>query len=225
MSARGSRRSWWPPGTRFAGSAAGRASRAAGVPVLRGDAVTGQGLDAALEGIDVAYFLIHSMEPSTDGPFAARERTAAENFARAARAAGVQRIVYLGRSDPRRGGRLTASRQPARGRTDPARGQPLLGRAARVDRDRRRIAVVPVPRPPGRADAGARRARVANATKRARSMSATWSRCSYARRPATPAAGSRSTPSGPDLVSYGELIDRIRRAHAREPAHGPSFTA
>src|SRR3954454_12342999 len=30
--------------------------------VVRGDAVTGAGLDEALRGIDVAYFLIHSME-------------------------------------------------------------------------------------------------------------------------------------------------------------------
>jgi uncharacterized protein YbjT (DUF2867 family) len=67
-----------------------------GVEVIRGDAVTGEGLDRALEGVDVAYFLIHSMEPSQDGPFAARERAGAENFARAAAAAGTERIVYLG---------------------------------------------------------------------------------------------------------------------------------
>jgi uncharacterized protein YbjT (DUF2867 family) len=73
--------------------------------VVRGDAVTGAGLDAALEGIDVAYFLIHSMEgaarngPAGDpllGGFAERDRRAAANFATAARAAGVRRIVYLG---------------------------------------------------------------------------------------------------------------------------------
>ena len=36
------------------------------------------------------------MEPSADGPFGVRERAAAANFARAARAAGTQRIIYLG---------------------------------------------------------------------------------------------------------------------------------
>ena len=66
------------------------------IPVLAGDAVAAEGLDEALEGVDVAYFLIHSMEPSMDGPFSARERGAAENFARAARAAGTARVVYLG---------------------------------------------------------------------------------------------------------------------------------
>jgi uncharacterized protein YbjT (DUF2867 family) len=64
--------------------------------VVAGDAVTGQGLEQALDGVEVAYFLIHSMEASPNGPFAARDRAAAENFARAAQAAGTRRIVYLG---------------------------------------------------------------------------------------------------------------------------------
>ncbi len=67
-----------------------------GVTLLTGDAVSGAGLDRALDGVDVAYYLIHSMEPSSDGAFSVRERRAADNFARAAEAAGVGRIVYLG---------------------------------------------------------------------------------------------------------------------------------
>jgi uncharacterized protein YbjT (DUF2867 family) len=67
-----------------------------GIQVAAGDAVSGRGLDRALEGIDVAYFLIHSMEASPNGAFNAREQAAAENFAEAANNAGVQRIVYLG---------------------------------------------------------------------------------------------------------------------------------
>jgi uncharacterized protein YbjT (DUF2867 family) len=72
--------------------------------VVRGDAVTGAGLDEALDGIEVAYFLIHSMEAAaqTDGGgFAERDRRAAAEFARAARAAGVRRVVYLGGLVPR----------------------------------------------------------------------------------------------------------------------------
>jgi uncharacterized protein YbjT (DUF2867 family) len=68
---------------------------APGVEVVAGDAVAGTGLDAALEGIDCAYYLIHSMEPGVDA-FDARDRDAASNFAQAARAAGVGRVVYLG---------------------------------------------------------------------------------------------------------------------------------
>ncbi len=66
--------------------------------VVRGDAVTGEGLDEALDGVDVAYFLIHSMETALNGSgtFADRDRAAADRFAEAARAAGVRRVVYLG---------------------------------------------------------------------------------------------------------------------------------
>jgi len=66
--------------------------------VVRGDALTGEGLSRALDEIEVAYYLIHSMERSSGerGPFEERERIAAENFAEAAVQAGVRRIVYLG---------------------------------------------------------------------------------------------------------------------------------
>jgi uncharacterized protein YbjT (DUF2867 family) len=66
--------------------------------IVQGDLVTGAGLDAALDGIEVAYFLIHSMETVPDGmgTFAERDRQAAERFAQAARRAGVRRVVYLG---------------------------------------------------------------------------------------------------------------------------------
>lgn len=63
--------------------------------VVTGDAVAGTGLDAALDGVEVAYFLIHSME-SAPTDFSEREQQAASHFAAAARAAGVRRVVYLG---------------------------------------------------------------------------------------------------------------------------------
>jgi uncharacterized protein YbjT (DUF2867 family) len=66
--------------------------------VVRGDALSGSGLGPALAGVEVAYYLIHSMESGPEAPldFAERERIAAENFAAAAAAAGVRRIIYLG---------------------------------------------------------------------------------------------------------------------------------
>jgi uncharacterized protein YbjT (DUF2867 family) len=68
--------------------------------VLTGDALTGEGLARALHGIEVAYYLIHSMERAPArgqaSPFPERERIAAENFAAAAARAGVPRLVYLG---------------------------------------------------------------------------------------------------------------------------------
>jgi uncharacterized protein YbjT (DUF2867 family) len=69
---------------------------AGAVEVVTGDAVSGEGLDAALDGIDVAYFLIHSMESGAPDGFQSRDRRAAEAFARACRRAGVRRVVYLG---------------------------------------------------------------------------------------------------------------------------------
>jgi uncharacterized protein YbjT (DUF2867 family) len=75
----------------------------ADVDVVRGDALTGAGLAEALAGIEVAYYLIHSMEPGADG-FRSRDRTAAERFGEAAARAGVRRIVYLGGLVPAGGG-------------------------------------------------------------------------------------------------------------------------
>lgn len=72
--------------------------RAAGLELddlVLGDATTGAGLDRALDGIDVAYYLIHSME-GAPGAFVDTERRQAEAFAQAAASAGVRRIVYLG---------------------------------------------------------------------------------------------------------------------------------
>ena len=63
-----------------------------------GDAVTGAGLERAMDGVEVAYFLIHAMETvaAGAGPFPAREADAARRFADEAVRAGVRRIVYLG---------------------------------------------------------------------------------------------------------------------------------
>src|SRR3954467_1016200 len=57
-----------------------------------GDVLSGRGLREALDGVDTAYYLVHSM--GSGGDFAAKDRRAAVNFAEAA--AGVRRVVYLG---------------------------------------------------------------------------------------------------------------------------------
>lgn len=62
--------------------------------VVEGDLLERISLGPALEGVDVAYYLVHSMGSAED--FSERDRAAAENFAAAARSAGVSRIVYLG---------------------------------------------------------------------------------------------------------------------------------
>ncbi len=67
-----------------------------GARVVQGDAVSGDGLDEALAGVEVAYYLIHSMGRGGDGDFAQRDRQAATRFGAAAKAAGVRRLIYLG---------------------------------------------------------------------------------------------------------------------------------
>ena len=65
-----------------------------GVEVAAADALEGTRVRRALEGVDVAYYLIHSL--GTGASFEQRDRDAAGIFADAARSAGVKRIVYLG---------------------------------------------------------------------------------------------------------------------------------
>ncbi|AJM92389.1 NAD dependent epimerase/dehydratase family protein [Nitrosopumilus piranensis] len=52
----------------------------------------------ALDGVEIAYYLLHSMEGSKDEwqEFASREKIQAENFLKAATQVGVKRIIYLG---------------------------------------------------------------------------------------------------------------------------------
>jgi len=63
--------------------------------IKQGDVLDLASLRPAMENIDVAYYLIHSMAGGKDG-FEERDEVAARNFGTAAREAGVQRIIYLG---------------------------------------------------------------------------------------------------------------------------------
>ncbi|HEU4707079.1 MAG TPA: NAD(P)H-binding protein [Solirubrobacterales bacterium] len=69
---------------------------AAGCEVVRADVLEPETLGPALEGAEVAYYLVHSMGRGAGGDFAERDHRAAENFATAAAGAGARRIVYLG---------------------------------------------------------------------------------------------------------------------------------
>ncbi len=65
-----------------------------GVELVAADALDPASLDRALQGVRVAYYLVHSMAAGADFP--QLDRDAATGFAAAAARAGVQRIVYLG---------------------------------------------------------------------------------------------------------------------------------
>lgn len=62
--------------------------------VFQGDVLDKSSLDAALEGVQTAYYLVHLMSGSAD--FEKEDRQAAQNFAESAKRSGVQRIIYLG---------------------------------------------------------------------------------------------------------------------------------
>jgi uncharacterized protein YbjT (DUF2867 family) len=183
------------------------------VQAVKGDLVTGRGLTRALDGVSTAYYLVHSMEPAAgaDGDFASRDRVAAENFAAEAEKAGVERIVYLGGMVPSNldGGELSphlSSRLEverilleALPRSTALRASILVG--ARSSSFRilvrlvERMRVLPFP---------------AWRDHRTRPIDERDAIEYLARTPFTPRAEGKSLDiAGPDLMSYGEMIERI----------------
>jgi len=65
-----------------------------GVEVVGGDVLDAASLVPALNGVDTAYYLVHAMASRHD--FRSEERAGAENFASAAKSAGIRRIIFLG---------------------------------------------------------------------------------------------------------------------------------
>ncbi len=192
-----------------------RARRATGVEVVPGDVVSGVGLDAALEGIDVAFYLVHSMERESARAFREREERGATNFAVAARRAGVRRVVYLG-------GLLPAPGSAA----EPAAISPHLASRLAVEQ----ILLVGVP-----GSVALRASIVVGARSRSFRFLVRlverapvlplppWARFRtqpvdgrdmielLARAAEAPAAGGRSLDvAGPDVLTYGQMIERIR---------------
>jgi len=176
-----------------------------GIPVATGDAVTGVGLDYALRDIEIAYFLIHSMEPSSNGAFDVRDRAAADNFTRAALDAGVRRIVYLGGLVPATGPaslHLEVERTLLAAVPDSVafRASIVIGARSRAFRflvhlvERLPVLAVPawrthVTQPVDERDVIELLARAATSDR---------------------VGGESLDIGGRDMVSYGELIDRIR---------------
>jgi uncharacterized protein YbjT (DUF2867 family) len=177
------------------------------IPVVQGDAVTGAGLDEALDGIDVAYFLIHSMEGESDG-FEVRERAAARNFVAAAERAGVRRAVYLGGIVPacrplsrHLRSRLEVERILLAGTPEAValRASIVVGASSRsfrfLVRLVERMSVLALP---------------AWREHRTRPIDVRDVRAYLVAAATTPHAGSLSLDiAGPDVLTYGEMISRI----------------
>src|SRR3954471_22519476 len=197
-----------------------------GVEAVRGDLVRDTGLEAALDGVTTAYYLVHSMEPAAGavaagangngsrggfGDFGARDRTAARNFARAAVAAGVERIVYLGGLvpqgaplSPHLASRLEVERilLEAAPQSTALRASIIVG--ARSSSFRilvrliERLRVLPFP---------AWRDHPTQPTAESEAIEA------LARTLTVADAARRSLDiAGPDVLSYGEMIERIAEA-------------
>ncbi len=75
---------------------AARALAAEGFEIHVADILRPETLAGAGEGMDVAYYLVHSMGRGHRGDFAACERRAARGFAQMVASEGVDRVVYLG---------------------------------------------------------------------------------------------------------------------------------
>lgn len=177
------------------------------IPIVEGDVLTGAGLEEALDGVSVAYYLIHSMEASADGPFAEREKTGAKRFAAAARAAGVKRVVYLGGPVPdgtasaHLTSRLTVERILLEAIPDSValRASIVIGAHSRsfrfLVRLVERLPVLAVPAWHANRTAPIDERDVLSLLVAAASSEA--------------ASGRSLDIAGPDVVSYGELITRI----------------
>ena len=179
------------------------------VDVVRGDLVTGDGLRRALDGCSTAYYLVHSMEPAAGAAdFSSRDRLAAENFATAAADVGVERIVYLGgvvptdrEPSPHLSSRLEVERILLEGvpRSTALRASIVIG--ARSSSFRilvrlvERLRFLPFP---------------AWRDKRTQPIDERDAVEYLARTPQTPGAEGRSLDiAGADLISYGQMIERI----------------
>jgi uncharacterized protein YbjT (DUF2867 family) len=179
-----------------------------GVEAVRGDLLDSAGLDHALDGCHTTYYLVHSMEPSTNGSeFADRDRRAAEAFAAAAARAGLDRIVYLGGIEPSGAGsshlrsRLEVEEMllGAVPRSTALRASIVVGAGSSsfrvLVRLVERLRVLPMP---------------AWRSNRTQPIAERDVIELLARTPAVPEAAGRSLDAaGADLMTYGEMIERI----------------
>lgn len=83
--------------------------------IVRGDVLEPDTLDRALDGVDLAYYLVHSMGRGGNSDFVERDKRGAENFAEAAARCGVRRIVYLGGLGAGRSEHLRSRQETAEG--------------------------------------------------------------------------------------------------------------
>jgi uncharacterized protein YbjT (DUF2867 family) len=184
-----------------------------GAELRVGDVTDAGSLEGVGRGIDVAYFLVHSMAGGEG--YAARERQGARNFARMAKREGVGRIVYLGGlGDEATSEHLRSRHETAR--VLAAEGPPLtyfraamvVGAASESYRTLRYlVARLPVMVAPAWLRTATQPIGIDAVVE-------------YLRRaPEVPESEGREVQvGGPEILSYGEMLDRMAVAMGkREP--------
>ncbi len=187
-----------------------------GAELHEGDVTDAGSLAGAGDGVDVAYYLVHGMGRGAEGDFEQTERDSAANFARMATAAGIERVVYLGGLGDDPGSKHLRSRNET-GRILGEEGPPLTYfRASMVVGAasesylmlRHLVQKLPIMIAP-------------SWLKTATQPIAADDALAYlAAAPEVSAAAGREVQIGcPDVVSYGEMLDRMADAlgKARRP--------
>jgi uncharacterized protein YbjT (DUF2867 family) len=177
-----------------------------GLELHEGDVLRPDSLRGAGHGVDVAYYLIHSMGRGATGDFVASERAAATAFAQMARTEGIARVVYLGGlGDSRRSKHLRSRHETAVALA--RHGPPLTyfraGMVVGAQSESYRTLRYLVERLP---------AMIAPAwLKNATQPIAIDDALSYLVQAPSIAgsAGKEIQIGGPDVLSYGEMLDRM----------------
>ncbi len=187
---------------------------AAGCELHEGDVLSPESLGGLGSQIDVAYYLIHSMGRGGDAEFGRRDREAAANFNQAMESDGVQRVIYLGGLGETTESKHLASRHETAKILGDGDAELTYFRAAMVvgsgSESYRTLRALVERLPVMVAPAWLR-----NPTQ----PIAAGDVIAYLAAAATlsETAGREIQLGGPDVVSYGEMLDEMARALGKRP--------
>ena len=184
-----------------------------GFELHEGDVLRPETLERAGRDVEVAYYLVHAMGRGSRGDFAAREHAGAEAFARMALREGIERVIYLGGLGKPHSRHLRSRHQTARVLAD--HGPPLTyfraGMVVGAGSESYRTLRYLVERLP---------AMIAPAWLKVPTQPiAIDDVLAYlAAAPDLPeSTGSEIQIGGPDVLSYGEMLDRMAEGLGRRP--------
>jgi uncharacterized protein YbjT (DUF2867 family) len=185
-----------------------------GFELVEGDVLDVASLRGAGEGAEVAYYLVHAMGRGGDGDFEEMESRAAANFAEMAKREGVDRVVYLGGLGDRPRSKHLRSRQRTaeilRESGPPLtyfRAAMVVGAGSESYRTLRYLVQrLPAMIAPAWLSTPTQPIAVEDVIAYLRSA------------PDVPASEGREIQiGGPDVLSYGEMLDRMADALGKRP--------